>query len=486
MSMMDHKSVWERCLRNIKKNVNAQSFRTWFEPIKPIHLEGTVLTIQVPNNFFYEWLEEHYVNLLRSVIREELGDQGGLLYNILSETDVTGKSKQVSNSNSEPSGKPKSSREFYPGTFQTDKIDNPFVIPGIRKVHVDPQLNPKYRFDNFIEGDCNKLGRSAGQAVSDNPGTGMFNPLFLFGPVGLGKTHLMHAIGNAVIEKFPEKNVLYVTSEQFTSQIIQAIKNNGVDDFVNFYHNIDVLIVDDIQFLASRTKTQEIFYNIFNPMLGQGKQIILSSDVAPKDMEGIQERLISRFKWGLTADLQVPDFETRMAIMQEKMEKNGMDVPKEVIEYLCFNLKTHVRELEGAVVSLMAQSSLSKRNIDMDLAKEVLKTLIKQPSREIDTSAIIKIVGDQMNVSVEAIKGTSRKRNVVMSRQIAMYLSKELTKSSLSNIGELFSGRDHSTVIYSCKTVKDLMDTDNSFKIQVQDLERAVKLTFTDGFQKNM
>jgi chromosomal replication initiator protein len=302
----------------------------------------------------------------------------------------------------------------------------------------------------------------------------------VFGEVGLGKTHLAQAIGNDVLDKFPDKTVLYVSSEKFTNQIIQSIKNNAVNDFVNFYQLIDVLIVDDIQFLANKQKTQEIFFHIFNQLHQNGKQIILTSDRAPKDLDGMEERLISRFKWGLSADLQAPDLETRIAILEAKMNREGVEISQDVVEFICFNIQNNIRELEGVLVSLIAQSSLNRREIDVDLAKEVVKNFVTEINKEITVEFIQKLVADHFDIQPEKLQGKTRKRSIVIARQLSMYLAKNLTDKSLKSIGENFGGRDHSTVIYSCKTVQDLMETDAIFKDTVTELEKKIKLSLND------
>lgn len=468
--LKNHATVWDSCLQTIRRSVNLQSFRTWFEPIKPVRLENNALTIQVPNKFFYEWLEEHYVALLKSTIRHELGDHGRLEYQIL-----------MSNGRKKAKQEALQGKESYsPGMIDIQNVKNPFVIPGIKKLKVDPKLNPTYTFDTLIEGDCNRLARSAGLAIAKKPGTTSFNPLVIFGDVGLGKTHLAQAVGNEVMTKFPDKSVLYVSSEEFTNQIIQSIKNNAVNDFVNFYQLIDVLIVDDIQFLANKQKTQEIFFHIFNQIHQSGRQIILTSDRPPKDLDGMEERLISRFKWGLSADLQIPDLETRMAILESKMNREGVEIPADVLEFICYNIKNNIRELEGVLVSLIAQSSLNRREIDMGLAKEVIKNFVTQLNKEITVEFIQSLVADHFEVGVDKLQGKTRKRQVVIARQLSMYLAKNLTDKSLKAIGETFGGRDHSTVIYSCKTVQDLMETDLILKDTVSELEKKIRLTLND------
>jgi chromosomal replication initiator protein len=476
----DCTTVWDNCLQIIRRNVNGQSFKTWFEPIRPVRLENNALTIQVPNKFFYEWLEEHYVALLKMTIRKELGDKGRLEYQILTSPAKIQREelpKPPETVSKAPLQMPAASQ---PQAIDATNIKNPFVIPGIKKLSIDPQLNPAYVFDSFIEGDCNRLARSAGFAVARKPGGTAFNPLVIFGDVGLGKTHLAHAIGNEVLKLYENKSVLYVSSEKFTSQIIDSIKNNAVNDFVNFYQMVDVLIVDDIQFLANKQKTQEIFFHIFNQLHQSGKQIILTSDRPPKDLDGMEERLISRFKWGLSADLQVPDFETRVAILEAKMSREGVELPSDVVEFICYNIQNNIRELEGVLVSLIAQSSLNSREIDVDLAKDVVRNFVTQINKEITLDFIKNLVADHFDVPVEKLGGKTRKRQFVIARQLSMYLAKNLTDKSLKTIGEMFGGRDHSTVIYSVKTVQDLMETDMVFKDTVAELEKKIRLNLNE------
>ncbi len=472
----DCHNVWDRCLRIIKQNVSPQSYRTWFEPIRPVGLDDVILTIQVPNKFFYEWLEEHYVQLLKQSIRQELGERGRLVYRI----PDTGQPESVMPPQSARAGaKPSAGRdnEPVPGVFDAEMIKNPFVIPGIRRVKVEPQLNPQYIFDNYIEGDCNRLARNAGLAIAKKPGGTSFNPLVIFGNVGLGKTHLAQAIGNDIVKNHEGKAVLYVSCEKFSNQIIQAIKNNAVNDFVTFYQMLDVLILDDIQFLSGKQKMQEIFFHIFNQLHQNKKQIVLTSDRAPKNLEGIEDRLISRFKWGLNADLQAPDLETRMAILESKINDEGVDIPMDVLEFICFNVKNNIRELEGVMVSLLAQSTLNRRDIDLDLANEVIRNFVTTINKEITIEFIQQLVAEHFKLPVERLHQETRKRNVVIARQLSMYLTKKLTNKSLKTIGEEFGGRDHSTVIYSCKAVQDMMDTDLLFKDTVAELERKLKMT---------
>ena len=470
--------VWDDCLRIIKKNVSPQSFKTWFEPIKPVQLDSDVLTIQVPNKFFFEWIEEHYVQLLKKSIRQELGEKARLVYHI--PENGTADFTQPKANKSDGGHSADKDNEPVPGVFDAEMIKNPFIIPGIKRIKVDPQLNPHYTFENFIEGDCNRLARNAGLAIAKRPGGTAFNPLVIFGDVGLGKTHLAQAIGNDIVSRIQDKAVLYVSAEKFTNQIIQAIKNNSVNDFVNFYQMIDVLILDDIQFLSGKQKTQEIFFHLFNQLHQNGKQIILTSDRAPKDLEGMEDRLISRFKWGLTADLQSPDLETRMAILGSKMEEEGVDLPQDVLEFICYNIKNNIRELEGVMVSLLAQSTLIRRDVDIDLAREVIRNFVTTINKEITVEFIQQLVAEHFNVPVEKLHHETRKRNIVIARQLSMYLAKKLTNKSLKAIGEQFGGRDHSTVIYSCKAVQDMMDTDLIFKDTVEEVEKKLKMSLNN------
>lgn len=467
--MRDHATVWDNCLQMIRRNVNLQSFKTWFEPIRPVRLQDNALTIQVPNKFFYEWLEEHYVGLLKNSIRRELGDRGRLEYQIL-----MGSPERPIHTTPEQAG------AYMHGGVEAVNIKNPFVIPGIKKMKVDPQLNPLNTFDSFIEGDCNRLARSAGLAVAKKPGGTAFNPLVIYGATGLGKTHLAHAIGNEIIKHAEGKSILYVSSENFTNQVINAIRNNAVGDVVNFYQLIDVLLIDDIQFFANKFKMQEIFFNIFNQLHQTGRQIVMTSDRPPKDLEGIEDRLISRFKWGLTADLQAPDLETRIAILEAKMAKQGVDLPQNVSEFICYHIQSNIRELEGVLISLVAQSSLNRREIDIDLAKEVIRSFVTSIHKEITVEYIQKLVAEHFKVPVEKLQGETRKRSFVIARQLSMYLAKKMTDKSLKAIGDTFGGRDHSTVIYSCKTVQDLMETDPFFKDTVAELERKIKLSLNE------
>jgi chromosomal replication initiator protein len=463
---LDHASVWAQCLSVIEDNISAQAFKTWFAPIKPVKLDGQVLTIQVPSQFFYEWLEEHYVSLLRKTVRKELGPDARLEYSIIMEHvhESASSSPYTVNMPTTEVRATRNAEVAMPVVGEPAPIKNPFVIPGLRKLNIDSNLNPNYAFDNFIEGECNRLARSAGYAVANKPGGTAFNPLLIYGGVGLGKTHLAHAIGLEIKSRQPDKTVLYVSSERFTHQFIDAVRNNTVNDFSHFYQMMDVLIIDDVQFFSGKEKTQDVFFHIFNHLHQTGKQIVLTSDKPPVEMQGMEQRLLSRFKWGLSADLQVPSLETRMAILEKKMYADGIELPREVIEYLAYSITTNVRELEGALISLVAQASLNRKSITLDLAKHMIDKFVKNTAREVSIDYIQKVVCDYFDLPIELLKSKTRKREIVQARQISMYFAKKMTKSSLANIGLHCGGKDHATVLHACRTVNNLSETDKHFR----------------------
>ncbi len=463
--------VWNYCLDVIKEQIPEQSFSTWFSPITPMKLEGEVLTIQVPSQFFYEWLEEHYVNVLKHAITQALGPNGKLEYSVIVDTGSNLSAPYTVNLPNTNGGAVKQADKR-----QMKDYKGPFQLSSVSQDFLDSQLCAKYNFDTFIEGDCNRLARSAGHAVAKKPGVTSFNPLMVYGGVGLGKTHLAHAIGNEIKQNLPEKFVLYVSSEKFINQFISAVQNNEVQDFINFYLQVDILIIDDVQFFAGKEKTQEIFFHIFNHLHQSGKQIIMTSDCPPRDLKGLEERLLSRFKWGLTADLQQPDFETRIAIIRTKMEADGIDIPEDVVEYLAYSVDTNVRELEGVMISLIAQSSLNRKEVDLELAKQTLQNIVHDIETEVGIDYIQKTVSEYYKLNTEELKAKTRKKEIVIARQIAMYFSKEYTNHSLKSIGYHFGGRDHSTVIHAVQSVNDMIDTNTNFRNSIEDLKRKLKM----------
>jgi len=470
--------VWDNCLKVIKDNIPSISFKTWFEPIIPLKLEKNVLTIQVPSPFFYEYIEEQYIDLLGKILRKELGNEAKLEYNVVVENNTF-------NNNSVPytikyPTKNKAELKNQPVSMplQNDEVSikNPFIIPGLKKIEIDPQLNPEFSFTNFIEGECNRLARSAGYAVANNPGGTAFNPLFIYGGNGLGKTHLSQAIGIEVKDRFPDKTVLYVHAHKFQTQFMESIRNNTRNDFVYFYQMIDVLIVDDIHELAGKERTQDIFFHIFNHLHQLNKQIILTADKPPVELQGIEQRLLSRFKWGLSADLQAPDFETRMAVLKNKVYNNGIELPSEVLEYIASHITNNMREMEGALVSIIAQATLNRKEITIELAKQIIDKLVKNIQRELSIDYIQKVVCDYFNMPVDMMKSKTRKREIVQARQIAMFFAKNMTKSSLATIGAMIGGKDHATVLHACKTVNNLLETDKRFKMYIDEIEKKLKM----------
>ncbi len=494
-------AVWKECLDIIRDNVPRQSFKTWFEPLRAVDLvkedDLLKLTIQLPSRFYFEWLEEHYHGLLRKTVSKVLGPEGRLFYDIVIERDDVQKGYEGASMHlparqadrgpqDDETDAPSFPRPQHPSQARRREHEepyvhggsgpsNPFVIPGIRKPRIDSQLNASYTFERFIEGDCNRLARSASWAIAQQPGTTSFNPFLIYGGVGLGKTHLIQAVGNYV-RMHRSETVLYVSSERFTSDFVQSIQHNRVSDFSLFYRNIDLLVIDDVQFFGGKEKTQEEFFHIFNALHQAGKQIVLSADRPPKEIEGIEERLLSRFQWGLSADIQTPELETRIAILNRKAEDDGIDLPQDVIEFIAHNVKSNIRELEGSLIRLLAHATLHKREIDLPLAKEVLRDLIRETRINLTIEEIQRITCNYFNISEDLVRAKTRKREVVQARQVAMYFSKQLTQHSLKTIGLHFGGRDHSTVIHSCQSVENQIETDPKFREMLDEIRHAIEL----------
>ena len=465
-------SVWENCLAFIKDNIQPQAFKTWFEPVKPVKLSDNVLSVQVPSKFFYEWLEEHYVKLLKVALTKELGERAKLVYVIRMENTYGNREPFTEKIPSANRGAMLPQEMDVPIKSKSPDLRNPFVIPGIRNINIESQLNPGYNFENFLEGDSNRLARSAGMAVANKPGGTSFNPLLVFGGVGLGKTHLAHAIGVEIKDKYPERTVLYISAEKFTQQYIESVKKNTRNDFIHFYQLIDVLIIDDVQFLSGKSGTQDVFFHIFNHLHQNGKQVILTSDKAPVDMQDIEQRLLSRFKWGLSAELQAPDYETRVGILRNKLYRDGVEMPDGIVDYVAKNIKSNIRELEGAIISLIAQSSFNKKEVTLELAQQVVEKFVKSTKREVSIDYIQKVVSDYFEMDVATLQSKTRKRHIVQARQLAMFFAKKYTKASLASIGSQIGKRDHATVLHACKTVDNLSDTDKQFRKYIDDLTK--------------
>jgi chromosomal replication initiator protein len=453
----DANLIWKNCLTRIKENVTLMTYNTWFLPIRPVSFSDNNLKVQLPNQFFWEWIDEHFSTIVKKTIFEVLGENGKLSYIISDEQEQKEefvKQSSLINTNVQK-------------TIETKRPEH------------ETNLNPRYKFENFIKGEGNQLARAAAGAISDNPGGTSFNPFFIYGGVGLGKTHLIQSIGNSIIEKFPEKKVIYLSSDSFTVEFVEAIQSNKVNDFSGFYRNMDVLIIDDIQFLMGKEKTQDLFFHIFNTLHQSRKQIILSSDKPPKDLKGLDERLISRFQWGLSADIQPPELEMRIAILKNKAEEYGMLVSTEILEFIAGSITSNIRELEGCLIKLLANASLNSKEITLELAKRTVKEIATDRKINITIDDISKVVCHYLNIPENKIREKTRKKEIVLARQLAMYFSKELTKSSLKTIGLHFGGRDHSTVIHACGSIEQMRNNDLSMKELIDSIRNKIDLNYS-------
>lgn len=461
----EHDILWKKCLAVIKDIVPEAAFNTWFLPIIPLSYEDKKFTIQVPSQFFYEYLEDKYVNVLKVTLYRVIGQGTILNYRVMVDR-TTGGTVDYPAENVSVAVKPVVSKD-------TSRSTNPFVQSAPQDL--DPQLNPKYTFENYFEGTSNRLVRTAGEAVAQNPGKTTFNPLFVFGPSGVGKTHLCHAVGSRIRELHPQKKVLYVSSHLFRIQFTDAIRKNTTNDFLNFYQNIDVLILDDIQELIGMDKTQNTFFHIFNHLHQLGKQLILTSDKAPVDLLGMEERLVTRLKWGLTAELNRPDADLRRKILRNKINHDGIVIPDEVFNFIADNVTENVRDLEGILVSLMANAVINNREIDLPLTKRVIGQAVRLEKKQISVQMIQEVVCKYFNLEMNAIQTRSRKREIVQARQVTMFLAKKYTDCSFSHIGKIVGKKDHATVLHACKTIKDQMETNKSFRSSVEEIETLLK-----------
>ena len=463
----DYVGLWKRCLQMIHDNVPETTFKTWFEPIVPLKYEDKALTIGVPSPFFYEFLEDKFAELLRATLNKQIGEGTRLMYSVL-----TDKTNQIS-VNLE--GTNRSSAVPASGVIRDgNKAPNPMKAPAPQDL--DPHLNPNYNFDNFIKGASNEFSRTVGETVAKNPAK-TFNPLFLYGPSGVGKTHLTNAIGTRIKELYPEKRVLYVSAHLLQVQYTDSVRTNNYNSFMKFYQNIDVLIVDDIQEFAGLSKTQNTFFHIFNHLHQNGKQLILTSDRAPVMLQGMEERMLTRFKWGLVAELEKPDKELRKNILRNKIHSDGLNIPERVINYIAENVNESVRELEGIINSLLAQSILFKREIDMDLAQLIIKKAVRIiENKPLDIDTIITKVCEHYKLDESVLHSKSRKREVVQIRQMAMFLAKKHTDISASKIGHLIGNRDHATVLHACKIMKDLVEVNKEVKEEVEKIEASFRV----------
>ena len=446
------KELWEKTLNIIKGEMSEVSFNTWIKSCEPISMSSDTIKVSVPNAFTQEILEKRYKDLVANSVRAICSKLYNIEFLIASE---------IQNTEEEKANK-KSSRKA--------KEDTKVIVND----EMNTNLNPKYTFDSFVIGNSNRFAHAASLAVAESPAKA-YNPLFIYGGVGLGKTHLMHAIGHYVLQNNPNAKVVYVSSEKFTNELINAIKDDKNEEFRTKYRNVDILLIDDIQFIAGKERTQEEFFHTFNALHDANKQIILSSDRPPKEIPTLEDRLRSRFEWGLIADIQVPDFETRMAILKKKADVEKLNVANEVMVYIATKIKSNIRELEGALIRIVAYSSLTNREITVDLASEALKDIIsKKQGKHITIEIIQDVVANYFNLRVEDLKSQRRTRNVSYPRQIAMYLSRKITDMSLPKIGEEFGGRDHTTVIHAYEKISDNLNRDESLQHTIDDLTKKL------------
>ncbi len=463
-----HIAVWNNCLKIIESNIDPQQFNTWFKSIRPVSLEGSRLTVEVPSDFFREYIEGAYKDLIRLTIRRAIGADALLFYLVRPVQNHEGMVLPAGQS-ATPTNNPVS----IP-TYQPSGTPSPFVFPGTQRLRINPRLNPVYSFGNLVEGECNKLGVSAGESISMAPGKTPFNPLFLFGGPGLGKTHIAQAIGIDIKERFQNLQVLYVSGNEFKTQYMDAVKGNRIVDFIAFYQRIDVLIVDDIQDLVGQG-SQNTFFNVFNHLHQNGKQLIFTSDRAPADLQNFEKRLLSRFKWGLSVELTRPDYETRLEMLRSRSLREGVSLSEDVLSFLASRINTNFRELEGTLTSLVAHATLGHREIDVELAQSVTGKIVGEQENDISIELISKFVCEYFNITREMMLSKSRKRQIVQARQIAMYECRNLLQNcSLSTIGAELGGKDHATVLHACSTVQDLMSTDKLFRQWVDDIENMI------------
>ncbi|HPN33814.1 MAG TPA: chromosomal replication initiator protein DnaA [bacterium] len=438
--------AWELVSARIAEQIKPESYTTWFKPITPIKWDENTLTVQVPSQFFYEWLEQHYSQMIHQAMTAALGPGAKLLYSIL--MDVT-----------------------------PQKNDPTMVNRAVRTSGRADNLNLRYTFESFIEGECNKFAKAASLAVAKSPGTTTFNPLVVYGGVGLGKTHLIQAVGNYAKMAFPNIRVLYVDSERFTMEFINSIQKNKTTEFSGLYRTVDILIIDDIQFFANKERTQDEFFHTFNTLHQKGKQIILSSDRPPKELQGMEERLISRFQWGLVVDIQPPDLETRQAILQKNAEDNDIELPQEIFHFIATHITSNIRELEGALIRLLAYASLNGVDVTLDLTKKVLRDVCISKSKTVSIELIQKMTADHFGFPDDLMRAKTRKKEIAQARQIAMYLSKTLTDSSLKTIGLHFGGRDHSTVIHAIQCMEQALLSDEKIKESISLLKNKIEIS---------
>ncbi len=468
MIVRDADSVWRECLKIIKDNVGREEFEAWFKPIKPVKLiDNKRLVLRVPSHFYYEWLEANHVGLLKKTLKRVLGPGATLEYEI-----------PVDRQNNKKMHIPSTRPEHFDPSLSSmmELIKNPYAIPGINNRLIKANnLNPSLTFDTFVEGACNRLARSAGLRIAEKPGETAFNPFVVYSDVGLGKTHLVHAIGNAILSKHSNKMVVYTTGEIFTSQFVQMLKRNAIDDFMQFYYNTDVLIIDDVHHLSGKEKTQEVLFHIFNFLHNSKKQIILTTDQPPIRLKGFTERLLSRFKWGLSAELTKPDYETRRKILQVKLKQEGVTLPDEIIDFIAKNVTGSIRDLEGVLISTLAHATLGSNNLTLELVQKIIGTHVDKSDLPLSLEQIAAAVTQKTGVTLEEMRSKSRKRDIVMARQLVMFLARHLTSLSMKQIGTFLNRSDHTSVIYACSQIEEKLKADPHLKKLIEGIKSTLQ-----------
>ncbi|WP_028120821.1 chromosomal replication initiator protein DnaA [Epilithonimonas tenax] len=475
--------IWDRCLQFMRDNLNAaedntdlkkleNSFDLLFDKVQPISLVNNNLTLLVPSDFYKEYIEDNYLSLLSAALKKNIGKGVKLWYSVM-ENKPSGKEKPITMNVKGISTQQPKIQEARP--ILKDTNVNPFVVPGIKKINIDSNLKADQSFDNFIEGESNKFASTVARSIAKRPGSTAFNPLFVYGGYGVGKTHLAQAIGLEVKSSYPEKVVLYQSSEKFIQDFVKAAKSQNKTDFQHYYQMIDVLIIDDIQFLSGKAATQDSFFHIFDYLHQNGKQIILTSDKAPADILDTQERIISRFKWGLSAEIKSPNFETRRKIIVDKLSRDGIELTDDMLDYLASEVKTNgVRELIGVVNAVIAYSTVYKSDFSLDLLKDTINKLATTQKKTINIPYIQEIVCDYFGIQREQLLSKTRKREIALPRQLAMYFAKEYTNATFTKIGEEMGGKDHSTVMYACDTIRDVSKIDKELKKYIKDLKEKI------------
>lgn len=442
---------WQKCLEIINKNIPNQHYVTWFEPLQFVTFKDGKLILAVPTKFFADYFDGHYAAYLLKVATYVYGVPCKLLYKL-------------------PTAQPAEDNTLKQDTAQQKAGNKENSVQQRSKSNFDSQLNLRYSFENFVEGESNKLSKSIGLSIAENPGKNSFNPFFLYGPSGVGKTHLVNAIGVRIKELYPEKRVLFVSAHVFKTQYTDSVIHNTSNDFINFYQTIDVLIIDDIQEITT-AKTQQAFFHIFNHLQQNNNQIIITCDRPPVSLEGMEERMLTRFKWGMTVEMEKPDSQLRKAILLTKIRRDGLIIPDDVIQYISNNVESSVREIEGIVNSMMAYSVVDNCEIDLELAKRVVGRAVNMEKKELTSDDIVAVVCKRSGIKQKEIVSKSRKQNIVQARQLAMYICHKYTDMPYSQIGRRFGNRDHSTVLYACSQVAHRISVDKVFRREVEDLE---------------